>query len=198
MVTIPAVPPNSSSTMARWDFRRFMSARTSSTSRLPGTNSGSRMICPTRVSGWSTRRARICLAWTTPTTSSIEPRITGYRERPAWATRTAASRTVRSSGRATASVRGVMTSRAVFSVNSKTPSMSCTSPRAMRPDFWLCSRSITISSGEWTRSSSAAGLLIPSIRTTALALQLSSRVAGRVTQEKTRRGPATHRLTCSG
>ncbi len=40
MVTNPAVPPYSSSTTARCTFSRFISASTSSTSRVPGTKSG--------------------------------------------------------------------------------------------------------------------------------------------------------------
>ena len=64
------------------------------------------------------------------------------------AIRSAAASTVRSAGSARTSVRGVITSRAVFSVNSKTPSISRTSPLANSPDFWLCLTSMTISSGE--------------------------------------------------
>ena len=72
MVTMPAVPPYSSSTTARWVLSRFMSVSTSSTSRVPGTNSGGRMTERT-VSCFPVRSAASrSFEWTTPTISSSE------------------------------------------------------------------------------------------------------------------------------
>ena len=69
-MTSPAVPPYSSSTTARCTFSFFMSARTSSTSRVPGTNSGGRMMVRTVASGELRSADRMSFACTTPTMSS--------------------------------------------------------------------------------------------------------------------------------
>src|SRR5207249_3682090 len=101
-----------------------------------------------------------------------------------------ASSSVRSAGRATISVRGVITSRALFSLNSNTPWSSRASSASSLPRFWLCSTSIRSSSGEWMRSSSAVVPFTPSSRTTRLALRFKSSVNGRVLQENRGDGDA--------
>ena len=64
------MPPYSSSTTARCVLSLFMSASTSSTSRVPGTNSGGRMMVRTVASGVLRSAERMSLACTTPTMSS--------------------------------------------------------------------------------------------------------------------------------
>src|SRR5438034_55128 len=96
------------------------------------------------------------------------------------------------------SVRGVMTSRAFFSLNSKTPSSRRASPAPRPPVLRLCSTSMRISSGECTRSSSGLVVLMPSRRTTKRALAFNRKLNGRVIQEKMMSGEATQRLVPSG
>ena len=54
-----------------------MSASTSSTSRVPGTKSGGRMIARTVSPGRARSAVRMSLAWTTPTISSSDSVYTG-------------------------------------------------------------------------------------------------------------------------
>ena len=77
MVTMPAVPPYSSATMARWAPPRRMSLSAARMLRVQGMTSASRARSATRterpdISGSSRSRT-----WTKPTTSSGLPSITG-------------------------------------------------------------------------------------------------------------------------
>ena len=125
MVTSPAVPPYSSSTIARWVLSRFMSASTSSTSRVPGTKSGGRMMSRTVLARPGPQRGQDVLG-----VHHADDLVQGVgvdriarpagRRRP----RRRRPRPCRSASSATIWVRGVMTSCAFFSLNSKTPSSS--------------------------------------------------------------------------
>ena len=67
----------------------------------------------------------------------------------------------------------------------------------MLPPSWLCSTSIRISSGEWSRSASLGGLM-PKKRSRRLAAPLSSAIGPAITQAKPISGTTTHELTSSG
>src|SRR5213080_2121061 len=73
-VTRPAVPPNSSSTTARWLRPRCISSMRSAARVVPGTRIAGRV--GTGASGGRRSRSNACV---TPTTSSSDPRYTGYR-----------------------------------------------------------------------------------------------------------------------
>src|SRR5882672_6333898 len=73
-VTRPAVPPNSSSTTARWLRPRCISSMRSAARVVPGTTSAGRT--GTGASGGRRSRSNACV---TPMTSSSDPRYTGYR-----------------------------------------------------------------------------------------------------------------------
>ena len=152
-----------------------------------------RTVCP----GFDRSAVRMSLAWTTPAISSRLSVYTGYRERRATATSSAAASTERSASRATIWVRGVMTSWAVFSLNSKTPSSRRASCLSRLPPSSLCSTSIRISSGECSRSCSPGGLM-PMRWSSQLADPLSSAIGHCMTQAKPISGAATHVLTTSG
>src|SRR5690348_2799239 len=94
-------------------------------------------------------------------------------------------------------VRGVMTSCAVFSLNSNTPSMSRASSLSRLPPSVLCSTSIRISSGEWSRSCSPGGAM-PAHRSRRVAAPLSKAIGQAMSHPKAINGPATQRLSSSG
>ena len=98
---------------------------------------------------------------------------------------------------ATIWVRGVITSWAVFSLNSNTPSRSRASCWRRLPPSVLCSTSIRISSGEWSRSVSPGGLM-PMTRSNRLAVPLSTAIGSAITQENPMSGAATQPLISSG
>ena len=79
IVTMPSVPPYSSTTTARWVRFARISVSAASTGLLPGSSGTGRARSPTvRGAPWSVSaavsRSRTC---TTPTTSSTVPPITG-------------------------------------------------------------------------------------------------------------------------
>ena len=80
-MTIPSVPPYSSTTIARWWFSRRISLSAASTPSVPGSRFTSRARSPTvaaRPAGWLGRnRSRTC---TKPTTSSSSRPATGKRD----------------------------------------------------------------------------------------------------------------------
>ncbi len=87
-VMMPAVPPYSSTTTARWLRAPRMSASTSCNDRVSGTTTTSDMSCLDR-GGRAGRRGRACTVFTstTPTMSSRSARYTGKRENPVAADR---------------------------------------------------------------------------------------------------------------
>lgn len=90
-----------------------------------------------------------------------------------------------------------MTSCAVFSENSKTPSSRRASSLPRLPPSSLCSTSIRISSGEWSRSCSPGGRMCIR-RSSQLAVPLSMAMGSAITQAKPMSGPATQALMRSG
>ena len=82
IVTTPAVPPYSSSTIAMCSLSRLKSASTSSTSREPGTTCTGRMIARKENSAGGWRRiGKRSFASTRPMMLSIVSSYTGYRDR---------------------------------------------------------------------------------------------------------------------
>ena len=124
-MTIPSVPPYSSTTMARCWFSRRISLRAFRTPAVPGSRFTSRARSPTvaaRPAGWLGRnRSRTC---TKPTTSSSSRPATGNRDQFESATSLAARLAVIDPSRNATSVRGVMTSRTSRSPARKTSSIS--------------------------------------------------------------------------
>ena len=102
-----------------------------------------------------------------------------------------------SSGNASISVRGVITSRAFFSENSNTPSIMSASVASSTPPSSLCSTRIRSSSGECTASSSGCGRW-PKTRNTNTAELLSTIVNGRTILSKILSGGARKRANRSG
>ncbi len=100
-------------------------------------------------------------------------------------------------GSAAIAVRGVITSRAVFSENSNTPASSRASSRSRLPPFALWSTSIRSSSAECRRSR-RVGVRNPKILSTRFALPRSSQMNGLVATVNARSGPATQALVRSG
>ena len=100
-------------------------------------------------------------------------------------------------GKATIWVRGVITSRAFFWLNSNTPSIMRASCAPRLPVFRDCCTSMRISSGECTRSRSLIGLA-PSRRSSPVAELLSNQMNGLVTMVNTTSGRANHRPNTSG
>ena len=94
-------------------------------------------------------------------------------------------------------VRGVITSRAFFSENSNTPSISAASCRSITPPSWLCSTRMRNSSAEWTFSSALPGRR-PNGFNTSSAERLSTHVNGIVIQAKATRPGTSQRATRSG
>src|SRR5580704_13734272 len=110
-VTIPAVPPYSSTTMARWARSLRISDRADSTILLMGRNFTGRQTSPTwreSASGRRSSRSREC---TKPITSSYDSWYTGNREYRACSARFAACDSGMVAGRNSTSVRGTSTSR---------------------------------------------------------------------------------------
>ena len=192
IVTMPAVPPYSSATMARWARWRRISVRVQSTPFVPGNRAASRASSPTRMDRWATwgsRRSRTC---TKPMTSSAEPRMTGYRlcgrstvSRTAFETGVAASR------KAT-SVRGTMTSRSSRSPAANTSSMSSRSSMVSSS----CAATSPRSSSPVIASRPCLGS-IPSTRTTAFVERESRAMKGRKRRATRSMGAATKSATGS-
>ncbi len=90
-----------------------------------------------------------------------------------------------------------MTSWAVFSLNSNTPSSSRASCLSRLPPSVLCSTSMRISSGEWRRSFSPGGS-IRMRRSRRLAVPFRMAIGSAITQENPISGAATQPLTASG
>ena len=90
-----------------------------------------------------------------------------------------------------------MTSRAFFSLNSNTPSISSASCGWMAPPSWLCSMSMRSSSGECTVSSDTS-TFCPKRRSTNSADAFRTYVNGVVIQAKASNNGERNRATCSG
>ena len=123
----PAVPPNSSSTIAMWTLlSSFMSASTSSTSREPGTKCAGR-TSGARSAGGPERPQRGQHVLGVHDADDVVER--GAVHRIARARRRGdrgprPPRATRRPGAPSSAVRGVITSRAYFSENSNTPARS--------------------------------------------------------------------------
>ena len=102
-----------------------------------------------------------------------------------------------STSSASIAVRGVITSRAFFSENSNTPSISAASCRSSTPTSWLCSTRMRSSSAECTFSSALPGRS-PNGRSTSSAERLSSQVNGCVIHANATSGGTSQRDTRSG
>ena len=184
-VTMPAVPPYSSTTIAMWWPSRRISDMAGSTFLLPGSIFTSRVTSATfmpraRVAG--TIRSRTCRK---PRTSSCDDPATGYRECGCSAVSLTARLSVMPASRNATSVRGSITSRSWRSPAAKTSSMSL--------------RSSLVSDSCWAtrpRSSSSVMALpcsegsTPNSRTTRLVLRDSNQMTGRKTVASRSSGPA--------
>src|SRR5215211_3590130 len=173
MVTMPAVPPNSSTTTAKWLVVRRSSVRAWSTSTVSGSRSAGRAsratVVPESTSGSS--RSRM---WTKPTMSSTDAPVTGYRECGEVRTYWTASCTGVLPDRNLTSVRGSITSRSRSEPASKT---SSTISRSSAPSVLDPRTRVRISSA--VTSSRPASGLPPSTRTARFGNQLHHRRQGK-------------------
>src|SRR6266545_4606244 len=122
-VTMPAVPPYSSTTTARCRPSRRISDSAGSTRLLAGRRLTSRASSPTVATPSGSGRINRSRRCTKPITSSCEPSITGNRECRAVRTAATASASGRPASRNTTSVRGTMTSRTCRAPAASTSSM---------------------------------------------------------------------------
>ena len=154
-LTSPAVPPYSSTTIAKCDFDDCIS-RISSTTRLDsGTNTASRANPRISVSfGLRNCAANRSFERTSPMTSSTVSPTTGRRVKPVSTTTARASLTVKCASRVTMSGRGTITSRTMVSPSSIMDPMRCASSSSIRLASAAASANATSSSSTTGSSSS--------------------------------------------
>ena len=142
-MTSPAVPPYSSTTIARWTFSDCISASRVATRLVSGTYFAGRMAVAT---GSLPRPERsVCtrsFVKATPTTSSTSSPWTGTREYPAVSPRSSARVTVAEAEIVTMSVRGTITSRTTVSPKEITE--------------WMNARSVGSITSSWRATSAMA------------------------------------------
>src|SRR5438477_1589599 len=160
-VTIPAVPPYSSTTTARCRPSLRISDSAGSTRLLAGSRLTSRASSPTVTAPSGSGRISRSRRCTKPTTSSCEPSMTGKRECRAARTAATALATGRLASRKTTSVRGTITSRTCRAPAASTSSMMCRSS----PDSTMLAATRSRSSASEMDSRPAVALA-PSIRVT--------------------------------
>mmetsp|Transcript_19751 Transcript_19751/g.58762 ORF Transcript_19751/g.58762 Transcript_19751/m.58762 type:complete len:241 (+) Transcript_19751:482-1204(+) len=156
-VTMPAVPPCSSTTMAMCSRRRRISSRTFHATMVSGTkyvgSANADRRAPSSVSPAARRRSRkrkSCFAFTTPTTLSMSSSYTGTREWPVAFTSASRSRAEALVSRASTSTRGFMTSDTRRCCRSSTPSIITPRPASRPPDSDAPPTTMRSSSSETT------------------------------------------------